>query len=78
MNRQGRSGILCAKVNELTKTKILTSKSSSLKGTNGNLLTKPGKIKLRWKKYIEELFAKQDKPEQIEIEHKVDFCEDNV
>ena len=66
-----------AKVNELTKTKISTSKSSSLKNKNGNLLTKPEEIKLRWKEYIEELYAKQDKPTQIKVENEVDVCEDN-
>ena len=44
-----------AKVNELTKSKISTSKSSSLKDKNGNLLTKPKEIKLIWKEYIKEL-----------------------
>ena len=72
LDRQGRSDLMYAKVNELTKTKILTSKSSSLKDKNGNLLTKPKEIKLRWKEHIEELYAKQDKPTQIIIENKVD------
>ena len=66
-----------AKVNELTKTKISISKSSSLKDKNGNLVTKPEDIKLRWKEYIKELHAKQDKPTQIKIENEVDVCEDN-
>ena len=47
LDRQGRSDLMYAKVNELTKTKIPTSKSSSLKDKNGNLLTKPEEIKLR-------------------------------
>ena len=77
LDRHGRSGLMCAKVNELTKSKISTSKSSSLKDKNGNLLTKPEEIKLRWKEYIEELYAKQDKPTQIKIENEEDVCEDN-
>ena len=41
------------------------------------LLTKPEEIKLRWIEYIEELYAKQDKPTQIKLENEVDVCEDN-
>ena len=48
-----------AKVNELTKSKISVSKSSSSKDKNGNLLTKPEEIKLRWKEYIEESIVYQ-------------------
>ena len=66
-----------AKVNELTKTKISTSKSSNLKDKNGNLLTKPEEIKLSWKEYIEKLDAKQNKTTQIKTENEVDICEDN-
>ena len=77
LDRQGRSDLMYAKVNELTKTKISTSKNSSLKDKNGNFLTKPEEIKLRWKEYIDELYAKQDKPTQIKIENEVDVCEDN-
>ena len=77
LERQGRSDLTYAKVNELTKTKISTSKSSSLKDKNGNLLTKPEEIKLRWKEYIEELYAKQGKLTQMKIENEVDVCEDN-
>ena len=77
LDRQGRSDLIYAKVNELTKSKISTSKSSSLKDKNGNLLTKPEEIKLRWKEYIEELYAKQEKATQIKIKNEVDVCEDN-
>ena len=76
LNRQGRSNLMYAKVNELTKSKISTSKSSSLKDKIGNLLTRPEEIKLRWKEYIEELYAKQDKPAQIKVENE-DVCADN-
>ena len=77
LDRQGRSDLIYEKVNELSKTKISTSKSSNLKDKNGNLLTKPEEKKLKWKEYIEELYAKQDKPTQIKIENEVDVCEDN-
>ena len=61
LDRQGRSDLMYAKVNELTKSKISTSKSSNLKDKNGNLLTKPEEINLRWKEYIEKFYVKQDK-----------------
>ena len=55
----------------ITNIVISISKSSSLKNKNGNLLTKLKEIKLRWKEYIEELYAKQDKQTQIKIENEV-------
>ena len=77
MDRQGRSNLIYAKVNELTKIKISTSKSCNLKDKNGNLLSKPEEINLKWKEYNKELYAKQDKPTQIKIENEVDAYEDN-
>ena len=46
LDRQGRSDLMYATVNELTKSKISASKSSSLKDKNGNLLTSQKRLNL--------------------------------
>src|SRR5579864_2918116 len=56
-----------AKVKQLTRKSSTAGRSTSIKDTDGKLITEPDNIRERWKEYIEQLYDKAGKPEQEEI-----------
>ena len=65
------------KVKELTwKNKGQMTKTIMSK--QGTMLTKPDEIKQRWKEYIEELYNKEEKPEEIEMEEEAEVEKDKI
>ena len=75
MDRKGRSDLVYEKVKKLTENKSSQKTKTGIKNRNGTLLTQPDDVKSRWKEYIEELYAKDEKPNAInlESENETDF-----
>ena len=59
-----------------------TNKKSSTKciviETEGVLLTENSKMKERWIEYVEELYTKNEKPNEIRMEKEEDIDADNI
>ena len=78
LQRQGRQDQVSRP--SLNRIRELTSKRNRrgltvIQDKNGNLLTEPEKIANRWKEYIEELYNKDNKPQDIWIEEQNEaFC----
>ena len=70
MERRGRADLMYQKVRDLRKEiePKGTRTAIDIEDKNGIILTEPEKIKARWKEHIEELYAKEHKPDDIEIE----------
>eukprot|EP00794_Sanderia_malayensis_P013667 gene13667-15097_t len=65
------------KVKDLTwKNKGQATKTIMSK--QGALLTEPEEINQRWKEYIEELYNKAEKPDEIELEEETDLDRDHL
>ena len=62
-DKRGRSDLLYYEVSKLTRTgKKLAAKSAAINDENGELISEIEEVKLRWKKYIEDLYSKSNKP----------------
>ncbi len=68
LNRRGRSDLMYRKVKDVVPTKRRTVSARNINNKEGQLLTNPANVLERWKEYIEELYAKREKPEDIKIE----------
>ena len=71
INRKGRSDLVYEKVKELTQSKRSQKTKPGIKNRIGVLLTQSDDIKCRWKEYIKEVYAKDEKPKVINIESKM-------
>ena len=77
LERAGQMDKMYRKVKELTwKNKGQMTKTIMSK--QGTMLTKPDEIKQRWKEYIEELYNKEEKPEEIEMEEEAEVEKDKI
>jgi len=74
LEKRGKMDQLYGKVKELTWKKNSVQKTTNILSKQGELLTDGEEIKTRWVEYIEELYNKAEKPNDIplELEHGVD------
>ena len=57
-DKSGRSDLLYYEVSKLTRTgKKLAARSTAINDENGELISEIEEVKLRWKKYIEDLYS---------------------
>ena len=77
MNRRGMIDKMYSKVKDLTWKKK-EQKSSSIQNKQGVLLKEPDEINERWKEYIEELYNKDEKPSEIEMERESEVEQDQL
>ena len=66
--RVRRSDLVYGKVKELSQRTRGGKKEDSIQSKEGVLLTEPSKVVGRWIEYIEELYAKDDKPDTVPLE----------
>ena len=73
LDKKGRSDLLYARVHDICGEKN-TTRQENILNREGILLTKAEGVKERWKQYIEDLYAKDEKPNEIrlEVEGEVD------
>ena len=76
LDKKGKSDLVYNKVRELCGVKRKNKEEIFINDTDGKLLTEPEPVKERWKEYIEELYAKDEKPREIELE-KLDDIDPN-
>jgi len=76
MERAGKMDKLYRRVKELTWKKETSQKNKTILDKQGTPLTDPEAVKARWKEYIEELYSKNEKPEDLELEPEVEVEED--
>ncbi len=67
LQRKGQFDKLYRQVNKLTK-KPRGEGSNVIKDQQGNLLHKPAEIRNRWKDYVEQLYSKETRPAQLDVE----------
>jgi len=77
LERIGRSDLVYSRVRELTEKPKISNQSSGIKDKDGQLLSETDKIKKRWKEYIEELYDKEGKPTELEIEMESQIDDDS-
>jgi len=68
LDREGKSDRVYAKVKELCAEKKNCRTKAGILSKDGHLLTDPLEVKDRWKQYIEELYAKDDRPAELPLE----------
>ena len=68
LDRRGRSDLVYAKIGQLTGKNRNSNTNISVKDGKGALLTEPESIRERWKEYIEELYDRNGKPTNEEME----------
>ena len=66
--RVRRSDLVYVKVKELSQRTRGGKKEDSIQSKEGVLLTEPNEVIGRWIEYIEELYAKDDKPDTVPLE----------
>jgi len=77
LEKAGKMDKMYQKVKELTwKNKSKATKS--IMNKQGELLKEPEKINQRWKEYIEELYNKEERPENIDMEEEAEVEEDQL
>ncbi|KAG7483031.1 hypothetical protein JOB18_037166 [Solea senegalensis] len=77
LERMGRSDLVYAKVNELSKEKRGGKKQDSVLSKDGILLTEANDISSRWKEYIEDLYASGERPDELPLELEEEVDEDD-
>ncbi|KAG7494822.1 hypothetical protein JOB18_038345 [Solea senegalensis] len=77
LERMGRSDLVYAKVNELSKEKREGKKQDSVLSKDGILLTEANDINSRWKEYIEDLYASGERPDELPLELEEEVDEDD-
>ena len=65
-----RSDLVYVKVKELSQRTRGGKKEDSIQSKEGVLLTEPSEVSGRWIEYIEELYAKDDKPDSVPLEQE--------
>ena len=65
--RQGKIDILYRKVSKLTNRKR-KKQNLRIRDEEGNVLTDSDKVRDRWKEYIEDLYDKNNKPQEEDLE----------
>ena len=70
LERMRRSDLVYVKVKELSQRTRGRKKEDSIQSKEGVLLTEPGEVSGRWIEYIEELYAKDDKPDSVPLEQE--------
>ena len=78
LDKKGRSDLVYNKVRELCGEKRKNKEEIFINDKDGKLLTEPEPVKERWKEYIEELYAKDEKPREIELEKLDDIDPDSI
>lgn len=56
------------KVKKLTAVRSGERGMKIIENRRGEILTESGKIKKKWREYVEELYGKEDKPKELKIE----------
>ena len=73
MGLEGRSDMMYAKVKSITRTgKAMAVSGTAINDENGVLLSEPVEVRNRWKEYVEDLYDKNNKPNETEV------CRDGV
>lgn len=72
MERSGKMDKMYRRVKELTWKKESGQKNKTILDKQGILLTDPEAVKARWKEYIEELYNKNENPEDLELEPEIE------
>ena len=68
LERSGRSDLVYAKIKEIHQEDRGSKKQGNVVIKGGTLLTDSEDVKERWQEYIEELYAKDEKPNLIPLE----------
>ena len=68
LERSGRSDLVYAKIKEIHQEDRGSKKQGNVVSKGGTLLTDSEDVKERWREYIEELYAKDEKPNLIPLE----------
>lgn len=77
LEKRGRSDLMYSKVKELCQRDRGGKKQESMLSKDETLLTDSGNVKERWQEYIEDLYAKDEKPIYIPLE-KDEVSKDNL
>ena len=64
LDKIGRTDLLYRKVSNLTKAARKRKLTPCIRDKEGNKLTEPADVCSRWKEYLEELYDKENKPEE--------------
>lgn len=75
LDRSGKMDKMYGKVKDLTWKKKAES-TKSIMSKEGVLLKEAEEVNERWKEYIEELYNKEDKPSELELENETDVNRD--
>ena len=68
MDLEGRSDMMYAKVKSITRTgKAMAVSGTAINDENGVLLSEPVEVRNRWKEYVEDLYDKNNKPNETEV-----------
>ena len=70
LEKAGKMDKMYRKVKELNRKRKSQQKTESIMSKQGELMTVPEQVNERWKEYIEELYNKEGKPKEVEIEEE--------
>ena len=76
--RMGRPDLVYVKVKDLSQNTCGGKKEDSVQSKEGVLLTKPSEVIRRWIEHIEELHAKDDKPDSVLLEQEEEVEADRL
>lgn len=74
----GRSHLVYAKIKEIHQEDRGSKKQGNVVSKDGTLLTDSEDVKGRWRKYIDELYAKDEKPTFIPLEPQEEVDIDSI
>lgn len=77
LHLHGRSDLVYNKIKSLCGLERGQKSAKGITSGTGQLLTDPEDIKERWKQYLEQLYAKDEKPEEIVLEKEELVLEDS-
>jgi hypothetical protein len=77
-NRIGRYDLAYNKISKMVWGKKVRTQTYEIQGKNGECFTEESDKLNRWKDYTEELYAKTDRPQDIQIETQATVGEDNL
>ena len=78
LEKKGRSDLMHKKVKEINRVKKGGLRSIEIEGKNGEKLKNPEDVRKRWMEHIEDLYDKENKPPDIEIEEEADVDDDEI
>lgn len=78
LDQSGRMDIMYKKVQQLTSNKGNYNNTQVLEDKHGRMLTEAEPIKARWIEYIEDLYGKSEKPNELPLEEEQHIQIDDI